>query len=148
MNAPPSVSLKSPFHPSTPYRSNVLFNFNFLKNLTFLDVIVIVEDFQLYTTRRHKLQFKSRLVAAYHIPFKSCSDGEVALYELLLRLMYELLSGYISINDLRYETWHRSCHRDARHNERVRRLLDRIHRSRKALYKLRRIHWLSPQRII
>jgi hypothetical protein len=146
MYTAPPLSPKSPFHPATRYRSKVLFSYSFLASLDVIDMIAIYEDYQDYTTRHAKLGLMTRLVEAYHIkpPTKKNIDvdGHAALHELMMRLIYELFSGYISINDIKYRTWARSVHRDSRHGERIRRLLMRIEKSPRAMRTLRSIMWL------
>jgi hypothetical protein len=143
---PPPFSHKSPFHPATKYRSKVLFSYSFLASLDIVDMIAIYEDYHDFTTKHAKLGLMTRLVEAYHVkPPKSKdhdADGEAALHELMLRLVYELFSGYISINDIKYRTWDISVHRDRRHGERIRRLLMRIEKSGRAMRTLRSIMWL------
>jgi len=138
-----AMSPMSPFHPATKYRSDILFDFSYLRSLYIVDIIAIYEDYQVYTTKRAKMQLLNKLVKAYHVSPKSGkSTGEAALHELMLRLLFELFNGFISLNDIKCRTWDRSMHRDVRHTMRIHRLLMLIQQSQKGLQMFRRIAWL------
>lgn len=118
-------------------------SFRFLCSLTVYEVLDLCYDFReikSYSTRR---RISKRLVRSYHITSPGAMDGEKALHELMLRLLYELFNGYISGNDLLYGTWERSTHRDRKHNEWVARLMGEVVRCPRTYRLLRCIRWLN-----
>jgi hypothetical protein len=112
-----------------------------LCKLNFSDIAAIYEDYHLFTTRHAKLKLLTRLVEGYHIK-GSNQDGERALHELMLRLIFELFSGIITLADIDFQRWDISMGRDWRHTERIRRLMQRVHACPKSLALMRCIRWL------
>ena len=139
----PPLSPRSPFHPQNRLSVMMLFSFSFLCSLRFIDIVAMREDYLKYTSKSERRELMGRIVKAYHdFGSGNKNDGEKALYELLLRLIYELLSGHISLNDIRYRTWHKSGHREPKHGIRIEKLLRRIYGSSKAITLKREIRWL------
>jgi hypothetical protein len=122
--------------------ASFLFSFSYLCSLRIGDVERIQREFWIANSRSSRRRLCKRIVRSYHKTSRGRGDGMEALHELLMRLMYELLNGFISFNDLYYGTWDISTHRDREHNQWVAKLLGKVYRNRATLDVLRNVKWL------
>jgi hypothetical protein len=146
-NSPP-LSPVSPFHPENRIYKRMhptdIFSFRFLCSLLVVDIIAMREDYLMYMDRGERRVFMSDLVDHYHRygSGNNKKDGVGALYELMLRLIFEVLHGHISVNDIRRGTWYRSHHRESKHGIRIEKLYRRVKSCHVASKHLRNISWL------
>ncbi len=82
-------------------------------------------------------RFFEKLKKMYHIE-GSLRDPEKALIELMLRILYEFLMGFVSYDDLRYINWKRSSNRDPHHGIRILKLCRKASRD-----ELCEVMWLN-----
>lgn len=137
--------METPFHPHRTQSFTVLFSLSYLCSLCFSDIQAITWDYERFIPDFERPVLLREIKHAYHrIGSKDAggTDSSRALHELLLRLIYELLSGHISMDDIRYHTWTRSRHRERMHGLRIHRLLSRVRKNEKALRVLHSVRWL------
>lgn len=87
------------------------------------------------------------LYMSYHIR-DSMIDPMQAAKELVLRVLYEVLAGYISCRSLCKRRWLDPCLRDGGHHERLMRLVRVVMSNRKAIKFCRRFKWLGFRKAI
>lgn len=100
----------------------------------------LVRDARNLSTNKRR-QMNRSLVRAYHIQ-DHIRDPVLAVEELILRLVYELLARKLEIKDVLSCQWYRCPRRDSSHAERIRRLVKCVSSDDHATGVANRCEWL------
>lgn len=93
----------------------------FLLNLTRKGLVQIMTDF-VRLDSRSKRSLCAHVCKRYHI-LTNVDNPRLAVYELVMRLVYEVMIGKISISDLDSIKWFTAKNRDHRHHMRIVKLM-------------------------
>ncbi len=122
------------------FASKLMSSFNFLKSLTRQDIERLISEFD-FISHEMKCAVKRNIVDSYHLQENPYTNPKLALCEMLMRLMLELLSRKIHVRVLSCYKWQQAV-RDSYHQKRMMLLVDSVYTNHDAYALAKTIEWL------